>query len=70
MHPKIKKFWISKRDHDLSWSGPVMDIWSVFIGCGNIRKIETVCHGDKYRFNGEWYSEEEMLKIIKMKAFI
>lgn len=72
MHPEIKEFW-EKTGHKLV--GPTaIDSWEIYIKLetwlGSAFKIETVCHGDRYRFENEWYSEEEMLKLIKLKAFI
>jgi hypothetical protein len=70
MHPKIKEFWI-KEGHTIHGGHAPMYIWELYIEVGpGISIIETVCHGNKYRFNKEWYSEEEMLKIVKMKAFL
>lgn len=71
MHAAIKKFWTKKRGYRLV--GPTLiDSWEIHIPVGgpfNMFRIETVCHGDKYHYNNEWYSEAEMLKIVKMKAF-
>jgi hypothetical protein len=70
MHPAIKEFWI-KTGHSLVGGDSIMDIWSIYIDLGmNMFRIEVVCHGSKYRFNEEWYSEKHMLKIIQLKAFI
>jgi hypothetical protein len=70
MHPDIKEFWIKKGYTPIGGTSPTY-IWEVYIDLGmNISLIEVVCHGNKYRFNKEWYSEEEMLKLIKLKAFI
>ena len=69
MHPKIKEFWTKKRHHELV--GPsFIDSWEVYIGEGLIRKIETVAHGNRYRYENEWYTEEEMLRLIEQKAFL
>lgn len=68
MHPEIKKFW-ENSGHELV--GPsFIETWEILIGDGCIRRIETVCHGDSYRYNEKWYSEEEMLRIIRLKAFL
>jgi hypothetical protein len=68
MHPEIKKFW---EDAGHILHGPsLIESWEIHIGHAPIWRIETVCHGDRHRFNGEWYSEEEMLRIIKQKAFL
>ena len=71
MHPDIKSFWI-KKGHTIHGGEPPMYIWSIHIDLGmNMFRIETVCHGNKYRYNEEWYSEQEMLRIIKnMRAFL
>ena len=70
MHPDIKKFW---EDTGHTLHGPsLIDSWTIYVDTGGvipIYLIETVCHGDRYRFKKEWYSEEEMLRIIKLKAF-
>lgn len=72
MHSEIKKFW---QDAGYTPSGgePPTYIWEIHIPIGgpfNISLIEIVCHGNEYLFNKEWYSEEEMLRIIKQKAFL
>lgn len=72
MHPEIKDFWI-KAGHTPHGGHPPTYIWEINIHLGgplSIYLIETVCHGNRYRYNKEWYSEEEMLKIIKLKAFL
>jgi hypothetical protein len=73
MHPEIKKFW-----QDEGYSIPFQDDpalgtvsgYKPIDGAPYISKIEILAFGDKYRFKGEWYSEEEMLRIIHLKAFI
>lgn len=68
MHPDIKKFWQNTGNEVV---GPTLiDSYEMYIGKGFIRIIETIYHAGKYRFNKKWYSEEEMLKIIRQKAFI
>jgi hypothetical protein len=70
MHPDIKKFW-NKKGHTLVGGHSPMYIWEIYIDLGmGVCISEIVCHGNLYRFNKEWYSEEKMLKIIKMKAFL
>lgn len=67
MKEEIKKFWEKKG----SVVGPTLiDSWECYLGFGPIREIITIAHGDKYCYEKEWYSEEEMLRILKMKAFI
>jgi len=68
MNPLIKKFW---EDAGHTVLGPsIIDSYEIHIGPGPIRLIEMIAHGNKYRFNKQWYSEEEMLRIIKLKAFV
>jgi hypothetical protein len=75
MHPEIKKFWI-EAGYILIGGQPPTYIWEIHINLGisglgiDVYRMETVCHGNKYRFNKEWYSEEEALKIVKLKAFL
>lgn len=72
MHPEIKKFW-EKAGHTLYHTPPPMDLWEVHIHTGGdlpIYRIETVCHGNEYRFDNHWYSESEMLRVIRLKAFL
>jgi len=72
MHPEIKKFW-EATGHPLYGSpSSIIGIWELHIHVGgplSISRIEIVCHGDKHRFQNKWYSEEEMLAIIKLIAF-
>jgi hypothetical protein len=73
IHPEIKKFW-EEAGHTVV--GPsLIDSWEIHIstdptGVWPLYRIEIICHGDRYRYNGQWYSEEEMLRIIKLKAFL
>jgi hypothetical protein len=72
MHPDIKEFWIKAGYTPIGGHSPTY-IWEINIPMGgplNISRIEVVCHGNKHRYNNEWYSEEEMLRIIKQKAFL
>jgi hypothetical protein len=73
MHPEIKEFW-EKEGYTFQDPSPIMDSqWASkgFKGKPSyIRQIDLLAHGDKYRFNEVWYSEEEMLRIVRMKAFI
>ena len=67
MNSEIKKFW-EKLGHV---SGPTLiNSWEIYIGDGPIYRIETIAHGNKYRFENKWYSEEEMLRIVRLKAFL
>jgi len=70
MHPEIKKFW-EATGHKLYGPSGIQS-WEIHKYLGGplgISLIETVCHGDKYQFQNKWYSEEEMLAIIKLIAF-
>jgi hypothetical protein len=68
MNPLIRKFW---EDAGKAVYGPnAKGSYTIYIGAEPIFLIETIAHGDMYRFNKKWYSEEEMLRIIKIKAFI
>jgi hypothetical protein len=72
MHPQIKKFWrdagyrVEKNDI----TGTIYGYKGLPGGPISISKIETLAFGNRHRFNGIWYSEEEMLRIIRLKAFI
>lgn len=80
MHPEIKKFWESEgysiSNEDQKMTGTVSGYKSIKVDADSqyaiISKIETLAFGDRYRWpsNGQWYSEEEMLRIIKQKAFL
>ena len=35
-----------------------------------IRRIDTLAFGDEHRYEGKWYSEAQMLRIIRQKAFL
>jgi hypothetical protein len=68
MHPEIRKFW---EDAGHKLIGPsLIDTWEIHRGPGPFYLIDVVCHGNRHRINKEWYSEEEMLRIIRLKAFI
>jgi hypothetical protein len=68
MHPEIKKFW---EDAGHMVRGPTLiNSYEIYVGQAPIWRIETIAHGNRYRFNSEWYSEEEMLRIVRLKAFI
>lgn len=70
MHPEIKKFW----EYIGSVYGPSsIKSWEVHIPLGGpfpLSRIEVICHGDRYRYNKNWYSEEQMLRIIRLKVFL
>jgi hypothetical protein len=71
MHPEIKKFW-----EDIGYTIEPGDarIQAIYgqrkPNEFGIRKIEVLMFNNEYRFQTRWVSEEEMLKIIKLKAFI
>ena len=77
MHPEIKSFWEKIGEVDLTPSTPI--IYYVVVsksGCATIAQIWNGCNDDgpkqppKYFYNNTQYSEEEMLRIIRMKTFI
>jgi hypothetical protein len=68
MNEEIRKFWEATGNRI---SGPsIIDSYELHIGTDSIYRIETIAHGNKYRYNKIWYTEEEMLRIIRLKAFI
>lgn len=68
MHPEIKKFW---EDAGYSISNENLESSSVITARKSDSPIlETIGFGDTYKFKNKWYSEEEMLRIIRMKAFM
>jgi hypothetical protein len=72
MHPDIRKFWEDAGYHvgipsaltqiSEGWKRTDEDSW--------IRLLVTCSHGKSYLFNKKWYSEKDMLKIIKLKVFL
>jgi hypothetical protein len=85
MHPEIKKFWteegysyIENENQESSVTGP--DGKVIYLGTVtghlnlggpfNISRMDTLAFGDQHRFKGVWYSEEQMLRIIRLKAFL
>lgn len=71
MHPNIEKFWndanylISHRHGDFYWlASSSMEF--PFIVALTLVSDKFV----KYSFEGKWYSEQEMLRIISLKAFL
>jgi hypothetical protein len=71
MHSEIKKFW-EDAGHFLYGGGGITDIWEIRIPLSDlpIYRIEVVAHSNTYRFDGQWYSEEEALRIVRLKAFL
>jgi hypothetical protein len=81
MHPDIKKFWENFGRPIGGYSFSAVDVWFVrsdpeYYDQGgpppplNEDIIFMNGKNNPYRMHGQWYSEEEMLKIIKMKAFL
>lgn len=85
MNPLIEKFWEDTGYKIARWYSPIIentwrDLFCLFkddtfirvVGVSKCfdgpRQNEAKCH--VYYFNNKQYSENEMLKIIKMKAFI
>lgn len=70
IHPEIKKFWedsgyvIDNKDQVESsitrGYKSLPDGWTM---------LKIIAMSGSYHFNKQWYSEEQMLKIIKLKAF-
>ena len=73
IHPEIKKFWqecgFSIVNEDQTMSGTVTG-YKHNKDYFYIRFIKTLAFGNTYRFNGQWYSEEQMLRLVKLKAFL
>lgn len=68
MHPDIRKFY---EDAGYTVLGPSkLSSYEIHIGNEPFRLIKVICHGNKYYFNKEWYSEEKMLRIVRLKVFI
>lgn len=78
MHPEIKKFFEEKYQVTVinlqQWSDDPADAqcyWCI----SSENTVATVMAAtlnngeNKYVFNGYWYSEDEALKMIKLKAF-
>ena len=75
IHPNIEKFWtdqgfrIEYRPYSYQW---------IAISEYNVRRLisyisvdmDTLISTNLYSFSNMFYTEEEMLKIIKLKAFI
>ena len=81
MHPEIKKFWESRGKSIGGYNFSVLDVWFIrsdpaYYDQGGpppplkddiifmSTKIKPYCMGKL------WYSEAEMLRIIKQKAFL
>jgi hypothetical protein len=79
IHPDIRAFWErrGKIGYDVLDSEPVhLLYWFIYPGIGlDIAGtyIAYQPHGQetiRYSLNGESYTEEEMLRLIKLKAFL
>jgi hypothetical protein len=73
MHPEIEKFWKDAgyrlSNKELHISGVVTGYKETYPGsCVSI--IEIISFVRDYRFKDKWYSEEEMLRIVRLKAFL
>lgn len=64
MHVEIKKFW-----EEAGYTVNEVD-WISLITAQKDDCLETIAFGDTYKFKNKWYSEEEMLRIIRLKAFM
>ena len=81
LHPEIKKFWMEKYNQKISHNehfGKGGIEWYVFSYKSILATINRhiIAFSDvakdwetTYYFDGAKYSEEEMLKVIKMKGF-
>lgn len=83
MHPNIKKFWENKGKPIWTYQGMVVEVWFICSdtnyynrGGAPMRK-DIVCAKANdadaklyYYLDLKMYGEAEMLKIIKLKAFI
>ncbi len=79
MHPEIKEFWAKIGLVDFTLSAPTQYYVVEFYNSNLCITIAEVWNGGsqdgpeqpaKYFYNNEQYSEGEMLKIIKLKAFL
>jgi len=85
MHPDIKQFWldsgctyIENEDQTQSVTGP--DGKVIYLGTVtghfslggpfNISITDTLAFGDRHRYRGVWYTEEQMLRFVRLKAFL
>ena len=70
MNPEIQKFW---EDSGYILSNVDQTITAIVTGYkyepdALFHPIETIAFGNTYRINGNWYTEEEMLRIIRKMA--
>jgi len=74
MHADIEKFWINAgykiRSVDANSSGYIYG-YKPSPTMPSISRIKIIAFGNDYSFvDGKWYSEEDMLRLIKLIAFI
>jgi hypothetical protein len=81
MHPEIKKFW-EDAGYIIEEPGYITDPIGDRIQSGTVSGykkigpnscisiIETLAFGNSHRINKKWYSEEDMLRIIRLKTFL
>jgi hypothetical protein len=75
MYPEIREFWTKVGEVDSTLSAPIVYYMIQLYSSGKYfsiaeRDIDAQPNITKYFYNGETYTESEMLKIIKLKAFI
>jgi hypothetical protein len=77
MHPEIRKFFEIGNRFIISWTHNKEHVhFYDKEGCISISSNEenVLAWGEpnklKYKLNGEWHSEDKMLRIIKLKAFL
>jgi len=73
MHADIKKFWedagyFIKHDNPRDFGWYAQNNSQMFIVAG--RDDILINRATMYYFNGNTYTEQEMLKIVKLKVFI
>ena len=74
MHPKILQFWIDAGYNPYETgeyydSSGVHNYWAISPYSEIAIIYQYLAFSNKYFFAGNKYSEEEMLKIIKLKSF-
>lgn len=71
MHPEIKKFWEEIGEVDLTLSAPI--VYYVVQRKSDLQYItiaEITDDSATYYYNDSSYTEDEMLRIIRMDAFL
>jgi len=70
MHPEILKFWEEQYHIIHYYHNSLYEVWYIdYIGY-NICMIDKSNKNKRYYLDSKSYLEEEMLKIIKLKAFL